>query len=224
MLTILRLFGRSPFAPLQSHMENVARCVHKLPALCEALEKHDYFLVEQIAAEISEHEHAADLIKNNIRNHLPKSLFLAIDRNNLLDILSIQDQIADKVEDVAVLMTLKPLTILPNFKEEFKDFLDKNIETFEVAFDIIKELTELLESSFGGIEAEKVRAMVDEVAFKEHQVDIVQQKLLKNVFKAEDLMSYTTFYQWQKIFENIAALSNLSENLACRVRMTLEIK
>ncbi|WP_068471406.1 TIGR00153 family protein [Candidatus Protochlamydia phocaeensis] len=224
MLTILSLFGRSPFAPLQSHMDSVARCVHRLPDLFEALEHKDYALIEQIANEISELEHNADLIKNDIRNHLPKSLFLPIDRENLLEILALQDSIADKVEDIAVIATLKPLELLPIFKEEFKLFLQKNIETFNGAKLIIKELHELVESSFGGIEAEKVRSMVDDVAYHEHEADLIQRQLLKSVFKAEEQMSYITFSQWQRLFESLAAVSNLSENLAFRVRMTLELK
>lgn len=224
MLTIVSLFGRSPFAPLQSHMESVAKCIHKLFDLYAALEKRDEEEIEKISLEISELEHNCDLIKINIRNHLPKSLFLPIDRGNLLEILALQDNIADKAEDVAVLFSLKPLELLPAFKEEFKLFLYKNIETFDEARLIIKELHDLLESSFGGIEAEKVRAMVDIVAYKEHEVDLVQRKLLKALFKAEDQLTFTTFHQWQKIFENIASISNLSENLAYRIRMTLELK
>jgi uncharacterized protein len=224
MLTILSLFGRSPFAPLRSHMESVSRCVYRLPALCEALEKKDYSLVEEIAAQISELEHNADLIKNDIRNHLPKGYFLVIDRSHLLEMLAIQDNIADKAEDVAVLSTLKRVELLDSFKEEFKKFLTKNIETFDGAFLIIKELNELLESSFGGIEAEKVRAMVEAVAYKEHETDLIQHELLKKLFQSEGQMTYTTFYQWQKIFESLASISNLSENLAYRVRMTLELK
>lgn len=224
MLTILSLFGRSPFAPLQSHMDSVAICVHLLPDIFTALEQKDYQRLEQLAAEVSRLEHDADLIKNDIRNHLPKSLFLPIDRGNLLEILSIQDQIADKVEDVAVLVTLKPLELLPIFKEEFKLFLKKNIDTFDEAKLIIKELHELVESSFGGIEAEKVRSMVDEVAFREHEVDLLQRQLLKSLFKAEDQLNYITFHQWQRLFESVASISNLSENLANRIRMTLELK
>lgn len=224
MMTILNLFGRSPFAPLQSHMESVARCIHKLPVLFQALEIYNYEEVEHIAQEISELEHNADLIKIDIRNHLPKSLFLPIDRGNLLEILAIQDNIADKAEDVAVLLTLKPLELLPSFKEEFKLFLQKNIETFDGAQRIIRELHELIESSFGGIEAEKVRSMVDDVAYKEHEGDLIQRKLLKSLFKAEDQLTFTTFHQWQKICESIATISNLSENLAYRIRMTLELK
>jgi uncharacterized protein len=224
MLTILSLFGRSPFAPLQSHMDSVALCVHLLPDIFAALEQKDYQRLEQLAIEVSKLEHDADLIKNDIRNHLPKSLFLPIDRGNLLEILSIQDQIADKVEDVAVLVTLKPLELLPIFKEEFTLFLKKNIDTFDEAKLIIKELHELVESSFGGIEAEKVRSMVDEVAFREHEVDLLQRKLLKSLFKAEDQLNYITFHQWQRLFESVASISNLSENLANRIRMTLELK
>lgn len=224
MLTILSLFGRSPFAPLQSHMESVARCVHLLPILCEAIEKQDQAQIERIYDEISAIEHQADVIKNDIRNHLPKSLFLPIDRGNLLEILTIQDSIADTVEDVAVIATLKPLEMLPIFKDEFKLFLLKNIETFDGAKLIINELHELVESSFGGIEAEKVRSMVDDVAYREHEVDLIQRRLLKNLFKAEDQLTYITFNQWQRLIENVASISNFAENLAYRVRMTLELK
>lgn len=185
MLTILRLFGRSPFAPLQAHMESVARCVHKLESIFDAVEKKDYPAVERISQEISELEHNADLIKNDIRNHLPKGLFLPIDRNNLLDILSLQDKIADKAEDAAVMVTMKELEFVSLFKDDFLLFFTKNIETFNGVFRIIKELNELVESSFGGIEAAKVKEMVDDVVFKEHETDLIQHKLLKNLFKAE---------------------------------------
>jgi uncharacterized protein len=224
LLTILSLFGHSPFAPLQAHMESVSRCVHQLLLLFEALEQRDYTGLALIAEEISRLENEADLIKNDIRNNLPKSLFLPIDRGNLLEILSVQDRIADKVEDVAVLVTLIPLQILPIFQDEFKLFLQKNIETFEGAHAIIKELHDLVESSFGGIEAEKVRAMVHEVAFNEHEVDLIQRQLLKKLFQGETELTYITFDLWQRLFENIASISNLSENLADRLRMTLELK
>ena len=224
MMTILKLFGRSPFAPLQSHMEKVSECVEKTKELFAAVELKDYVQLERLAKEISELEHAADLTKNDIRNHLPKSLYLAIDREALLEILAIQDNIADKVEDVAVLLTLKKLEMPSFLKDEFHQFLMKNIECFNDARKIIKELYDLLESSFGGLEAEKVRQMIDDVAFKEHEADIIQRKLLQKVFQNENEMSYGTFHLWQKIFEATAAISNLSEKLAYRIRMNLDLK
>lgn len=210
--------------PLQSHMEKVAECVQLLQPLFQAIWAKDQAKVEEIAQKISEAELAADLIKIDIRNHVPKSLFLAVDRTHLLEILSIQDHIADRAEDVAVLVTLKTLEAIPEMAADFDLFLKKNVEAFQQAHQIIRELNELLETSFGGIEAEKVRLMVEKVAYHEHEVDLLQRKLLKTLFKAEEGMSFSTFLLWQKIFGAIADLSNLSEKLAYRIRSTLELK
>jgi len=222
--TILNLFGRSPFAPLQSHMDKVSQCIHQLPELFQALQAKDYETVERVAEKISELEHEADVTKNDIRNHLPKSLFLPIDRSSLLEVLTIQDSMADRAEDVAVLLTLKHIEILDIFKDDFYNFLNKNIEAFDSSCLIIKEMHELLESSFGGVEAIKVRSMVDMVAYQEHEVDILQRKLLKSLYQTEDNIPYSTFDLWQKIFSALSSISNLAEKLAYRVRMMLELK
>lgn len=224
MLTILKLFGHSPFAPLLSHMEKIAACVHKLPELFNAIESGDQNLVEKLAKEISKLEHKADLTKNDIRNHLPKSLFLPIDRSHLLEILTLQDSIADTAEDIAVIATFKPVTLPELFRDTFHQFLDKNIETFNQVQKIIEEMNGLLESSFGGSEAAKVRAMIDNVSLKEHEVDLIQRELLKKLYNAEEIMTYTTFHLWQRLIESLADISNLSEKLAWRVCRTLETK
>jgi len=224
MLTILKLFGKSPFALLQSHMEKIAECVHQLPTLFKTLQDKDYQKVNELALIISKEEHQADLIKNDIRNHLPKSLYLPVAREHLLEIVSLQDSIADKAEDAAVLLTLKEIVFLDSFKEEFFQFLKKNIEAFDETQMIMREMHELLESSFGGSEAERVKGFVEIVAFKEHEADLLQRKLLKKLLNCENEMSYTTFHVWMRIIEAISGISNVSENLAFRVRRMLEVK
>ena len=224
MFSIGRLFAKSPFAPLQTHMEKVSRCVEVLVELLQAFQDGDYETAEALAPKVSKLEHEADLTKNDIRNHLPTSLFLPVDRGNILEVLAIQDSIADKAEDIGIVLTFKKVPMLDELREDFSEFLQKNIQTFEGAKRIIEELNELLESSFGGAEAEKVKAMVDEVAYNEHEVDLIQRKLLRVLFKSEDKMTYGTFHLWLKIVEQTSAISDLSEKLANRVRMMLELK
>ena len=96
------LFARSPFSPLQSHMEKVAECVQKIEALFQAFFESKHDAISTLAAEISDMEHAADLTKNEIRNNLPKGLFLAVNRGDLLEILSLQDTLADRAEDIGI--------------------------------------------------------------------------------------------------------------------------
>jgi uncharacterized protein len=224
MLPILSLFNRSPFAPLQGHMEKVSDCMRELEPLFMLLQQKNYDALAKKASHISELEHAADLLKNDIRNHLPGSLFLSIDRSNFLQILSLQDALADRAEDVAVLLSLHPLQFHPSFQEPFFKFLHKNIEAFEGAKKIIETLGELVESSFGGQKAERVKVMVEAVSFKEHEVDLLQRTLLKSLFAAEKDLTYASFYHWEKVFETTGAISNIAEKLANCIRMTLDVK
>jgi predicted phosphate transport protein (TIGR00153 family) len=224
MLTIARLFGKSPFAPLQTHMNKVASCIDKLAKVLEALPKTEMEKIERLVGELSHLEHEADLTKNDIRNHLPRSLFLPIDRSHFLDILSIQDTIADKAEDIGVLLTLRPLERCDDFITDLQFLFKKNSDVFWNAKQIIAEIDELLEASFGGIEAEKVKAMVEQTAYQEHEADTVQRAFLKRLFARGDALSAPSFYLWLKLIEEIGALSQLSEKLANRIRMVLELK
>jgi len=184
----------------------------------------DFERIGELAKEVSKLEHMADLTKNEIRNNLPKGLFLAVNRGDLLEILSLQDTIADKAEDIAILMTLKNLKPIKGLEDDFKAFLDKNVETVEMVHTIIREMDELLETSFGGKEAEKVLTMVDETAFMEHEADILQQNLLKKLFSLESKLNYSSFFLWVNILQTTASLGNIAEKLANRVRMLLEVK
>ena len=223
MQTLARLFERSPFSPLQAHMEKVASCVKHINPLLEALKNNDYALIAELAKEISKLEHEADLTKNDIRNNLPSRLFLPITISNLLEILSLQDTIADSIENVAVLLTFRKLEIESSFRDNFFEFVQKNIQTFDAVHDIVRELSALMESSFGGKEAEKVIRMVEGVALKEHECDIVQRKLLKIVFQECDSMPSPSFFLWMKIIQELASLSDESEKLANRIRMILKV-
>ncbi len=224
MRTLLKLFAKSPFAPLQKHMQDVNECVKKVKEIFEALEKNDSKSVSRIAREISKLEARADTTKNELRNHLPGGLFMPISKAALLEILSLQDDIADDCEDIGVLLTLKDLTLKDIFKDDFKNFLNKNFETYELIKEIIDEFDNLLETSFTGREAEKVKSMVSNVALKEHETDLTQRKLLKNIFKNEDQFTHAEFQLWLLIMREIRTLSNTSEKLAHRIRNLLDLE
>ena len=224
MLTIARLFGKSPFAPLQTHMNKVSSCVEKLLKVFEALANNEVEKIERLVEDLSQLEHEADLTKNDIRNHLPKSLFLPIDRGHFLEILSIQDSIADTAEDAGITLTLRSLDSFPLFEKEFSPFTKKTTEVFWDAKKIIEEIDELLESSFGGIEAEKVKTMVEEAAYKEHKAQKQKISLLKKLYTQGEALSTPAFYHWLRLIEDIGRIAQLSEKLANRIRMVLELK
>lgn len=149
---------------------------------------------------------------------------MAIDRGQLLEILSLQDSIADKAEDIGVLMSLRTAKMIDPLIAPFKEYVQGNKDAFIKAKDVMRELDVLIESGFGGAEATKVNQMIDAVAHAEHECDIMQRKLMKQVLDHEDDMSVGDFFVWQRLLVEIAGLSNYSEKLANRIRMLLTLK
>ena len=205
-------------------MEHVGACVEKTVEMFTAFIRGDHAQVEKLAAVISQLEHEADQVKHDIQDHLPKGLFLPVDRARILEILSTQDNIADKCENMAVQVTLKKLQMFDGLREDFQKFLEKNVEAFGIARSVIEQLNELVQVGFGGAEAEKVNKMVMDVSYKEHEADLLQRSLLKRLYAHDEHMSMSAFYLWSQIIRQVAELSNLSERLADRVRVTLELK
>jgi predicted phosphate transport protein (TIGR00153 family) len=217
MLTIARLFGKSPFAPLQTHMTRVGHCMEKLAEIMAHLPPSD-----KMVEELCKLEHEADLTKNDIRNHLPRNIFLPMERSHFLDILSIQDSIADQAEEIGLSLKLRPLD--PAFTPDLQLLFKQTYDAFSSARQIIGEINELLESSFGGIEAEKVKSMVEQTALKEYETKKLQRTLKTKLFARGDNLSAPDFYLWVKLIDDVSNISVISERLANRIRMVLELK
>ncbi len=222
MRSITKVFGRSPFVPLQMHMEKVAECVDKIPEIIEAYHRHDMDKVKSLTKKISRLEHAADLIKHDIRNNLPRGIFMPVDRANLLRILKIQDSIANRAENLAVLLTFKQASTFEGFETGFNDLVANSLEAFTLTRSIIGQLDELLETGFGGAEANTVQELVDKVAHKEYETDVIQRELLRDMLIHEQDISYGDFFLWTSIMRQVARLADRCEELASSVRMTLE--
>lgn len=219
-----RLFGRSPFVPLQLHLDKISACVDASVRLLERICAGEEFDINAEARAVSLLEHKADLVKNDIRNNLPRGLFMAIDRGQLLEILSLQDSIADKSEDIAVLMSIRPVKVIADLSKDLKAYIDENVSAFKNVLEVMRELDALIESGFGGKEANRVDKMIDAVAHAEHECDIMQRKLMRNVLEHENELSMGDFFIWQRLLIDIAGISNQSEKLANRVRMLLTLK
>jgi hypothetical protein len=100
--------------------------------------------------------------------------------------------------------------------------MKKNMEAVQGVHEIIVELEKLLQASFGGAESKRVRQMVNDVAFLEHEADIMQRVILKKLYNMEDKLSYTSFALWMNLISRIASLGNVAEKLAYKISSLIE--
>jgi predicted phosphate transport protein (TIGR00153 family) len=205
-------------------MEQVAECIAKMEETLTAFEEGRFSEIVGLADATSKLEHAADQMKDDIRNQLLRRFFIPVDRAQMLAVLSVQDNLADTAEDITALLTFRNLEMPPTLADDFDNFRKLNYKAFLLAQEIVQQLDELFESGFGGAEAEKIRSMVYDVAKTEHQVDVVQRELLRKTFALDPPLSAVDLTLWMQLVKELASLSDLSENLADMIRMTLDIK
>ena len=222
MRNVMKIFGRSTFVQLQMHMEKVSVCVEKIPEILEIYRQGDSEVVEKLASQMSKLENEADLIKHEIRGHLPRGLFMPVDRSNILSILDIQDRIANKAENFGVLLTFKQAKSFEGFDDVFNDFLERSLATFYACREVIERLDELVETGFGGQEAHNVHKLIDIVALREYEADVSQREVIRMLLKHEDSITYGDFFLWTRVSRQLGEIADNSDYLAATVRIVLE--
>jgi predicted phosphate transport protein (TIGR00153 family) len=219
--TLFELIGRSPIRPLQEHIKVVGQCAALLPDLIEAVFAEDQQAVEERSHQVFALEEQADTLKHDLRSHLPKSLFMPIDRRDLLEILDLQDAIADAAQDIAGLMLISNLS-LPEVQQELVLKLShRSLDAVKQADLVINELDELVATGFLGREAETVIKMVGELSQIESETDRMGIDLARAVINLEGEMSPVSILLWLKIIKMIGALADNAEGVGNRLHLLL---
>ncbi len=178
--TFSKIFSQSPIRPLQQHMSKVVSCTEQLPSFLDAAMAQDWQAAASIYNEISRIENDADEDKKNIRLNLPKSLFMPIARNDLLELVSKQDKVANCAKDIAGTILGRKMEIPAQIKDLLNTYVDSSIKTVQEANTIVNELDELIETGFGGREVEWIEKLITkldkfETASDKHQIEIRSQ-------------------------------------------------
>jgi len=221
MRTIFSMFAKSPFKPLVSHIDLVQECVNQIIPLFEFLQARDYQKVEETSKRIEKLEHKADKIKDDIRSHLPQSIFLPVDKRDFMRLLSAQDDIADAVEDLAVLLRIKNLEIPGALNESLMDLAHHVVGAANEACRMIRELEDLLEASFGGAEAEKVEKMAQNLGTAEWEADKKQFLLAQQLFSLGDQLSAADLLLINEVVKKLGGVADEAEKIGKTLRIFL---
>lgn len=215
------LFRGSPFKPIQEHMRVVFSCICHIPPLFDAVYREDRDQLVDFATQIKETETAADKLKSTFRLNMPKSLFLPVDRKDLLSLIGDQDKIADTTEDIAKIFLFRKMVVPEEIKELLDELLEGTMEISASARDMIEQLDELLEVGFAGRELDKVNTMIAGVRRSEHNIDDIVHRLQARLFSIESQLHPVEAVFWYKIVELVGRISDQAENLADRLLLFL---
>lgn len=218
---VSRIFGSSPIKPIQRHMEKVHECADQLCLFFQAVLRDNWEEAERIQQRISEIENEADDIKKDIRLSLPKGIFMPVSRIDLLEMLRIQDSVANKAKDIAGLMLGRRMSLPKEIGKDVLEFVTRSVAATKQAQVAINELDELVETGFRGAEVSLVQAMIKELDAIEKDTDEKQVVLRANLFKIEDSLPPVRVVFLYKIIEWIGEIADLSQRVGSRLEYLL---
>lgn len=215
------LLRGSPFKPIQEHMRLVFSCICLIPPLFDALYRKERDQVLEMADQIKKLETEADKLKSTFRLNMPKSLFLPVDRKDLLSLIGDQDHLADTTENIGKILTYRTMDVPEALKDLLDELLEGTMEISAEARDMIEQLDELLEVGFGGRELDKVLERIAGVRRGEHNIDAIMHRTKKTLFSVEKELDPVSVMFWYEIIDLLGHISDQCENLADRLLLFL---
>ena len=220
MLDRMSIFGRSPFEPLVEHARKVHECVSMIRPVAEAILAADREKLLQLQHDMSKTEYEADLLKDRVRQNLPKRYFLPVRREDVARFLTEMDKIADAAEDFAVTATLRLLDLPQELHPDFLALVAKVVEVSEALLGVAEHLAELQKESFVGSEADDVLMKIQQVCHMEWESDKLSRKLARHFYAMLDLDPITIIIL-EKLSRALSGIADHTENVGKNLRLMI---
>ena len=197
------------------------KAANELITLFEKAIEGDWDAAGESRRKIVTLEQEADEIKKQIRAQLPKSLFMPVPREDLLNLLWAQDQIANKARDVSGLVYGRRMEIPESIRKDFVAYVSRNVDAAKKARKSIRELDELYETGFRGAEADFVAALVEELDQIENDTDAMQAQIRARLFTIEKDLPPVDVVFLYRVIELTGEVGDMAERIGRRLELLL---
>ena len=205
---------KSPFEQLLKHMGKVNECVDVLGDGLLRYYKGDYKSFSEVAENVSTLEYEADLIKSNLRNHLPNSLFLPVDKGKFMWALREQDKILDHAENLAKMLDMRHTKIPKELQTVFIEHAKLVVKTVKAMEEAVENIQDLVETGFVKREREQTKEFVHKVHDYEWKADQKKYEMTKGIYKLEKKLDPMDMYHLLKIADWVDDIADHAENVA----------
>ena len=218
---LANIFGSSPVQPLEKHIDIAYQSTKLLIPFFESAIAGDWDKAAEIRARISAYENEADDVKKQIRLNLPKSLFMPVPREDLLELLLVQDKIANRAKDVSGLVLGRKMSIPAAIASDYLAFVSRTVDAAKQARKSVRELDELYATGFRGAEVKLVEKLIEDLDRIETETDELQAKLRASLFKVESTIDPVTVIFLYRVIELTGEIADMAERVGRRLELLL---
>jgi hypothetical protein len=215
------IFGKSPVQPLQEHMKKIVSCVSELIPFTTAVLAGDQPGRIMHHRNIVAMENEADALKKELRLQLPSSLFMPVDRRDVLEVLTMQDTVAGSARDVAGVIIGRNMLIPDSMAMGYQALVQRCVDACKQAFIAINELDELIETGFGKLERKSVGRLLHQLDIIEQETDEQQVVLRSQLFKLESELHPVNVMFLYKVIGDTGEIADRAQRVGSRLQLML---
>jgi predicted phosphate transport protein (TIGR00153 family) len=207
------------FEPLYEHLCKSMHCAVLVRECLQLYAANDEEQFAMRVLDVSEMESQADHIKLAIRNSLTTSIFAAVKRNLVLQIIRNQDEICDNAEDAVKLLEVRKTTIPPAAIEEMKELMYRVEDAVSMLMAASKMMAEvpgdiLNEAPATETRKETIIDQLDLVHRKEWETDAQLHAFTKVLFEHEKQTDPVSVMIAFQVARTISGMADAAENAA----------
>jgi hypothetical protein len=195
--------------------------VSELVPLFNAVIAENWEEVTRVQKQISTLEDEADDLKKQIRMQLPNGIFMPVSRRDLLEVLTMQDKIANRAKDIAGTIVGRHMTLPEVIHEDYIRFVTRCVTACKQARKAINEFDELVETGFSGHEIRIVAEMINKLDSIESDTDNLQAAIRRKIFAIENELPPIQVVFLYKIIEWTGDVADRAQAVGSRLQLML---
>ncbi len=146
---------------------------------------------------------------------------MPVPRQDLLELLLVQDKMANRTKDVSGLVVGRKMEIPAAIADDFLEFVSRNVDAAKQARKSVRELDELFTSGFRGAEVSLVHSLIEELDQIETDTDDRQAALRAALFEIEDELEPVDVMFLYRVIELTGEIADMAERVGRRLELLL---
>lgn len=204
----------SPLSGLLIHYALVEKGVALIPEAVASYSAAKYKRFSELQETVDKIEEKADAAKRSIRNHMPKSLFMPVDRTLFFTLTRSQDNILDRGQDALNWLAMNHIKIPKIIKADLKSYLQDVMASVTILRTPLEQVVEMVGG--GTLDREEIKEHCRAVLRNHEKVSAEKRRIIAKLYSSDEPFKDT--YQLLKFIEEMADVSHNTERCSDMLR------
>jgi uncharacterized protein len=167
-----------------------------------------------LKGELDNHEENADIIKRNIRNHLPHSLFMAVDKTLFINYTRAQDNILDAAQDALDWLNIHDVNLAELIGATGLALVEEATRTVELLKPALEDTIKLVHTDI--MDRQLVKTKYRAVREQHKKVRRLKSLIFSELYKQD--LDFKSIFQLLHFFDRMNEMSHNAENCVDMLR------